>query len=153
MDKQKTIKHLNEFLEGRYMGIRQYEHLIHQASDETLKDFLQRLQAATKQQAARVAMRIQDLGGQASNDVGVAARVQEWMSQLQREPRTVEEILQHAYKGETKYGIRVSHDIVKGELDAASARLIDDILDEDRKHAEQIRERLSKREPAVNGKA
>ncbi len=146
MDRQKTIKHLNEFLEGRYMGIRQYEHLIHQASDESLKDFLQRLQASTKQQAARIAMRIQDLGGEASNDISIAARIQEWMSQLQREPRTAEEILLHAYKGEDKYGIRVSHDIVEGELDAASARLIDDILDEDHRHVEQIRERLAKGE-------
>ncbi|WP_309122633.1 ferritin-like domain-containing protein [Paenibacillus sp.] len=148
MDKAKTIKHLNEFLQGRYMGIRQYEHLIHQASDEALKDFLQHLQASTKDQAARVAKRIQDLGGQAANDVSIAGRVEEWMSQLRREPRTTEEILSQAYKGEHKYGIHVSHDIVEGELDAASAKLIDEILDEDHRHVEQIQERLGKREPA-----
>jgi len=144
MDKQKTIKHLNEFLQGRYMGIHHFEHLIHQASDESLKDFLQKQQAATKDQAAKVAKRIQDLGGEAATDVSAAGKMQEWMSRLQREPRTAEEILRHAFKGEHKYGVHVSHDIVEGELDAESAKLIDAILDEDHRHVEEIRARLEK---------
>ncbi|MCI3923162.1 ferritin-like domain-containing protein [Paenibacillus sp. TRM 82003] len=139
MNNDTTIGALNEFLRGRYMGVHQLEYLIEQAQGhEDAKRLLQDMQAATKAQAARVAKRIQDLGGVAATDVGAMGRVQEWIQQWKSAPRSAEDILRQAFRGEHKYGIHLSHDIVKGDLDTDSAKLIDDILDEDHRHVDRM---------------
>jgi bacterioferritin len=51
--------------------------------------------------------------------------------------------MKKALKGEELYGIQLSHEIVKGDLDPQSDQLIDEILAHDEKHVEKLRKLLN----------
>jgi len=140
---EQVIRTLNEFLRGRYMGIHQYGHLIRNTKDERLKQQLQRYQEHAEIGAKKIAKRIEELGGEPVDGVGLMGKFQEWMQQLKGYPEDTEEILQQAYIGENKYGIHLSHRMVAGELDPESKHLVDDILEEDQKRVNQIKQQLT----------
>lgn len=140
--KDKVIRELNQFLEGRYMGIHAYEHYIANSKDPSLKKTLQELQLATKRQAELIAERIQNLGGQAATDLGIAGKFQELMQTIKGYPDNPEGILHDALLGEHKYAIHKSHQIIEGDLDAESAKLVDTILKQDQKHVTRLKELL-----------
>lgn len=142
MEREQIIQALNDFLRGRYMGIRQYEHLIESAKDERLKKELERYQEHAKIGAKKIAKRIEELGGEPVDGVGVMGTIREWIEQRKGYPAETEEILHQAYVGENKYGIHLSHRIVAGELDPDSKHLVDDILEEDQKRVNQIKRQL-----------
>jgi bacterioferritin len=133
-----VIKELNAFLKGQYMGIHAYEHLIQNLEDPELKKQFQEIQQSHKFHAQQVAERIQNLGGVPVNNEGVKGKIQGFMGQLTA-PHATEEIVQRALMGEDDYGIHLSREIVKGDLDQESQQLIDEILDEDQKHVEFLR--------------
>ena len=142
------IRELNQFLKGRYMGIHQYEHLIGVAKSERVKRELQHIQQETKEQASKVAARIQDLGGMAADDVGFIGQIQEAIKNVKGFPDTDEGILKEALRGESKYAIQKSHEIVAGDLDETSTKLIDDILEQDRRHLDRLTALLNVTVPA-----
>lgn len=141
--KEKVIDELNRFLKGRYMGVHQYEHLIHRAKDLRLKELLQQFQEDAKLGAQRVARRIQELGGQAADGVGVMGEVREWMQRWKDHSDDSADIVRAALTGETRYGIRYSHDMVAGELDEESVKIIDTLLEEDQKRADRLEQWLA----------
>lgn len=140
--KRRVIQELNRFLQGRYMGIHQYEHLIARAEDPELKDLLQQMQQHAKLGAQKIAERIQDLGGVPVDGVGVMGKIREWMQQFQHEPRDPRDILRDALLGENKYGIHYSHEMVADDLDEESARIVDTVLEEDKRRVERLKKRL-----------
>jgi bacterioferritin len=133
-----VIKELNAFLKGQYMGIHAYEHLIQNLEDPELKKQFQEIQQSHKFHAQQVAERIQNLGGVPVNNEGVKGKIQGLMAQLTA-PHSTEDIIERALMGEDDYGIHLSREIVKGDLDQESQQLIDEILDEDQKHVEFLR--------------
>jgi bacterioferritin len=133
----KVIKTLNEFLQGQYMGIHAYEHVIEKMDNVTIKKELQAIQQEHKQHAAQVAERVQNLGGTPVDSEGIIGSVQGYIGKLML-PETVEDLLKTARKGESYYGIEVSEEIVKGDLDKESKRLIKSILDQDRQHVNKL---------------
>ena len=143
-NKQHVIDELNRFLRGRYMGIHQYEQLIRHANDPQLQQLLQTFQAHAKMGTQQVAERIEQLGGKPADGVGVMGEIREWMQKLKGYPERSEDILHDALVGENKYGIHFSHRMVAGELDEESAKLIDTILEEDQKRADQLQRLLEK---------
>ncbi len=76
----------------------------------------------------KVAERIQNLGGKPVDDEGLVGSVQGFLGQF-KIPDTTEEIIKSALEGEDYYGINISEEIVKGDLDPESRKLIEDILD------------------------
>lgn len=138
MDQQQVIAELNRFLRGRYMGLHQYEQLILHAKDEQLKEMLQKFQKHAKLGAKKVADRIKQLGGEPVDGVGILGEIRLWMSKFNGYPTNTADILQDAYTGENKYGIHMSHEMVAGDLDEESTKLIDEILEEDQKRVDQI---------------
>lgn len=141
---QLSIKELNAFLKGRYMGIHQLENLIQNASDPAIKQEMQNLQKTHKNQAMRIAERIQDLGGKPVDGTGIGGTFQEMMSKIKGFPEDSEGMIELAKKAEDFYGIEVSEEIVKGDLDPESQMLIKQILDEDRMAVERLRKLLNK---------
>ncbi|CAM3486813.1 DUF2383 domain-containing protein [Marinicrinis lubricantis] len=139
-DKQHVIKELNKFLRGRYMGVHQYEQLIQHAQNPLLKEKLQQFQEHAKLGAQKVAKRIEQLGGTPTDDVGVMGKIQIWLKSIKGYPEQTDEILHDALVGENKYGIHLSHEMVAGELDEESTKLIDSLLEEDQKRVDQIRQ-------------
>lgn len=141
-NKQRVIDELNVFLKGRYMGIHQYERLIEHAKDSRLKSLLQDFQEQSKLEAQKVARRIQDLGGVPVDGVGMMGELREWMQRLKKQPDQIEEILRDAFIGERKYGVHFSHEMVAGDIDEESVKLIDNILENDQKRADQLQHYL-----------
>ena len=120
------------------MGIQQYEQLIHHAKDQQLKEMLQKFQKHAKLGAQKVADRIKQLGGDPVDGVGILGEIRLWMSKFKGYPTNTADILQDAYIGENKYGIHMSHDMVAGDLDEESTKLVDEILEEDQKRVDQM---------------
>lgn len=141
MNENHVIETLNEFLQGQYMGIHAYEHLIARLEDDQVKQQFQMIQQNHKEHAMRVAERIQNLGGTPVDDEGFIGSIQGFMSQLTL-PESTEDIIESAIKGESDYGIGMSEKIVRGDLDPESYQLIEQIFDEDRKHVEFLRNLL-----------
>ncbi|WP_442596141.1 ferritin-like domain-containing protein [Neobacillus sp. D3-1R] len=136
-NKEVVIKELNAFLKGQYMGIHSYEHLIQKVHDPVMKEEFQKLQQEHKQHAAMVAERIQNLGGTPVDDEGPIGSIQNYFSQFMI-PDDTEGLVKTALKGEDYYGIQVSEEIVKGDLDDESKQLIETILDKDRQHVQLL---------------
>ncbi|MFV2047573.1 ferritin-like domain-containing protein [Metabacillus sp. YM-086] len=141
MKEENVIDTLNEFLKGQYMGIRSYEHFIEKLDDGLIKKQFQTMQQEHKQHALQVAERIQNLGGTPVSSEGVVGSVQGFISQFQI-PDTTEGIIESAKKGESYYGIGMSEEIVRGDLDQESRQLIEKILDKDRQHVQILNELL-----------
>lgn len=128
-----VVKTLNNFLKGQYMGIHAYEHHIQKLKDPYLKNEFQRIQQDHKNHALKVAERIQNLGGTPVDDEGLIGSVQGFMGQFMI-PDNSAGIIESVLKGEDYYGIQISEEIVKGDLEPESRQLIEEILDKDREH-------------------
>ncbi|KAB2336154.1 ferritin-like domain-containing protein [Cytobacillus depressus] len=135
MIEKDVVKTLNQFLKGQYMGIHAYEHHIQKLTDPKMKREFQRIQQDHKNHALKVAERIQNLGGVPVDDEGLIGSVQGYFGQFMI-PDTTVGIIESSLKGEGYYGIQVSEEIVKGDLDPESRQLIEEILDKDREHVQ-----------------
>lgn len=133
MENETVIKELNAFLKGQYMGIRAYEHLIERLEDQEVKKIFQSFQQDHRLNIAIVAERIQELGGIPENNEGLTGKIQGLMSEMMM-PKDTEGIIKLALKGEDVYGIQLSEEIVKGDLDPESRKMVESILDTDRRH-------------------
>lgn len=138
MEQEVTIKELNAFLKGRYMGIHTYEHLIHNAKDAEVKITLQRIQQNHKQHANTVAERIQNLGGIPARDAGFISSVQELFSDIKGYPESNDDIIKTAIKNEEDLATGISEEM-KGDLDQESKVIIHHIINEDSKHTETLK--------------
>ncbi|MNP85536.1 hypothetical protein D3C76_1853180 [compost metagenome] len=65
----------------------------------------------------------------------------EFMNLFQKDSSQSQFILRDALRGEDK-GIVMSEQLVRGELDQESRQLVEDILDHDRKHLDQLNKYL-----------
>lgn len=137
MDKNTVIKELNEYLKGEYMGIHAYEHYIQHTHDQNMKTSFQQIQQDHKQHAAKIAERIQNLGGKAAEDNGFMGSLRESMMMIKGFPDTTDEILKEVINGQ-QLGIRATENIVRGDLDPESLQMVKSNLDEDRSHIDQL---------------
>ncbi|GGH18752.1 DUF2383 domain-containing protein [Paenibacillus segetis] len=137
MDNSDVVKELNAFLEGNYMAVLSYERYIQHVADQDIKKVLQDIQKDHKYHAIRVAERIQNLGGVPADDAGIQGSMVEFMNRFKKATDDPNFILQDAIKGEDK-GIQMSEQLVRGDLDPESQKLVKDILNEDRQHLDQL---------------
>lgn len=137
MSNDDIVKELNAYLKGEYMGIHAYEHYIQQVTDPSVKKELQRIQQEHKLHAAKLAERIQNLGGKAVEDNGVMLSIREGMLNLKGFPDDINEILQDAIKGQEK-GMLMAEEIVRGDIDEESRQIVEENLDEDREHLNRL---------------
>ncbi len=137
-NKDIVIEELNTLLRGTYMGIRAFEHHIQKLDDPELKQKFQTMQQETKQNAQRIAERIQNLNGVPADNEGISGRLHSSMHKMMLSNDT-EEIMQDALNGLEKYGVEYSEELVKGDLDPESRKIAEDVIDTSRRHAEQLR--------------
>lgn len=128
-----VIKELNTFLEGHYMAIHGYEKYIQHVKDPDVKSELQKIQQDHKNHAAQVEERIQNLGGLPSDGAGMKGMMAEMMNKMKGSSDDTQFIIKDASESEDK-GIKMAEEAVKGDLDPESRKLIESILDKDRKH-------------------
>jgi len=139
MKDKDVIETLNEFLKGKYMGIHAYEQYIEKVKDLHLKEVFQQIQINHKQHAIEVAKRIQDLGGIPVDDEGligsVTGTVVQWMI-----PDKPEDLIDYAREKEDHYAVHVGARVVEDQLDAESLGLIKRMIEEDKKHVDQLQQ-------------
>ncbi len=133
-----AVRELNKFLKGIYMGIHSYENLIQNEQNPNIKQELQRMQQDHKNNAAKVAERIQNLGGTPVTDEGIIGSAQNFISGLTT-PTETDSILRDALKGEEYYAMEVSRKEIVGDIDEESKQLIDDILEKEKEHVNTLR--------------
>lgn len=133
-----VVEELNTLLRGCYMGIRAFEHHIQNLDDPALKQRFQTMQQETKQNAQKIAERIQNLNGVPADNEGLSGRIHSSMHKmmLSNDP---EGIMEDAIKGLDKYGVEYSEELVKGDLDPESKKIAEEVINSSRRHAEEIK--------------
>ncbi|MGM0903703.1 MAG: DUF2383 domain-containing protein [Bacillota bacterium] len=135
------IEELNTLLRGTYMGIRSLEHYIQKTDNQELKHSFQAMQQTSKLNAQRLAERIQNLGGVPADDEGFSGSIHSFMHKVMT-PDNTTDIIEDALHGVDNYGVKYSEELVKGDLDVDSRQLVKEVIDTNRKHAEQLRQLL-----------
>ena len=137
MKRDLVIEELNTLLRGHYMGIRSFEHYIQKLEDEELRTRFQHMQQEVKHNAAKVAERIQNLGGVPADDEGFTGSLHSFMGKMML-PDSTDGIIENAIMGEDRYGVQYSEELVKGDLDPESKKIVEEVLDVNRRHVEQL---------------
>lgn len=141
MNNETVVEELNTLLRGTYMGIRSYEHYIQKIHDAGMKKQFQSMQQEIKQSAQTIAERIQNLDGVPADDEGLTGSMHAFMHKVML-PDDTRKIIEDAIKGNDNYGVRYAEEVVKGDLDPESKRLVEGVIDTNRKHVEQLRNML-----------
>lgn len=136
MDK-KVVRELNAYLKGEYMAVKAYEHFIEKMKDPSMKGELQKIQKDHKQHIAKVASRISNLGGEPVKSAGFIGTMSDMKNLFKRSGNNTESIMRDASLGEYR-GIQMAEEVVKGDLDDESLKLIKGILEEDRSHVGRL---------------
>ena len=142
MTNETIIEELNTLLRGTYMGIHSLEHYIQKVDDDKLKKNFQSMQKEIKQNAQKLAERIQNLGGVPADSEGVTGSIHSFMHKMMFQ-NDQEEILKDARKGMDRYGVEFSEELVKSDLDPVSKRIAKEVIDTSRRHAEKLRQLLN----------
>ena len=133
---------MNKFLKGIYMGIHQFEHFINKLQGSSLKHSFMSIQKDFKHHAILISERIQNLGGTPVSNEGIIGKAAADISGIFEHLHTEQEIIKHAIKGENLYGIKMSEDLVRDQLDKDSLQLVHKILEKDREHVDYLKSLL-----------
>lgn len=120
------------------MAVDAYERFIQEVDGEDVKHELRQIQQDHKRHAGDLAERIRSLGGKPEYDTGFAGFIADAKAAVDgMDRRGTTEILKKAYDGEDK-GIAKAEEIVKGDLDEESMRLVKGILSDDHDHLRKM---------------
>ncbi|WP_156289499.1 DUF2383 domain-containing protein [Oceanobacillus salinisoli] len=136
-----VIEELNTLLRGTYMGVRGFEHYISELDNTELRENFQTIQQELKQNASKIAERIQNLEGTPVDSEGISGSMQSYMHKVML-PHDTMKIIEDALEGLDKYGVQYSEEIVKGDLDATSQQIVEEVLNTNRRNAEKLRQLL-----------
>ncbi len=142
MDKNKeTIKVLNELLQGEYMAVESFNNFISRVEDDRIKIGLQDVQKQHRENIDILANYIQNIGGQADENLGMKGKMAELKLNLDLIKSNDEDIIKEAIEGETN-GIEMTEKILRGNLDDKSRDLTGEILANDRKSIDKLKSLL-----------
>ncbi|MFP7296652.1 ferritin-like domain-containing protein [Neobacillus niacini] len=141
MSNEVIIEELNTLLRGTYMGIRSFEHYIQRVEDTQLKTIFQSMQQDVKQNAQKLAERIQNLGGVPADSEGFSGSMHSFMHNAML-PDDTSEIIEDALKGLDHYGVQYSEELVRGDLDPKSRQLAEEVIDTSRRQIDELRHYL-----------
>ncbi|WML39561.1 DUF2383 domain-containing protein [Neobacillus sp. OS1-2] len=136
-----VVEELNTLLRGTYMGIHAFEHHIQRLDDEQVKQKFQSMQQQAKQNAQKLAERIQNLNGVPADSEGVSGKMHSLMHKVMLTNDT-RDIMKDALKGVEQYGVEYSEELVRGDLDPESRKIVEEVIDTSRMQAEMLRNLL-----------
>lgn len=141
-----VVNELNTVLKGEHMAIESYDRFIHAVEDDFVKEEFSKILDDHKRHVKLLEDRIKDLGGEPKEDLGIAgimANVKMAMKNLGSKKPV--DVVKQAYDGEDK-GIAMVEEIIKGDLDDESAKLMHDILSKEHDHLVQMNRIIEKLE-------
>ncbi len=125
-----NIKNLNSILEGEYMAINSFDSVIEHANDEDIKDELQKIQQVHRQHVWQIATRIQDLGGNPRDGIGIEGVIAETISNIKHIGATdTTAYLKEALQGESM-GVKIVNELLSSSTDPSSTHLLKTISSE-----------------------
>ncbi len=127
-----VIEELNTILRGTYMGIRAFEHHIQKLEDPQLMQRFQTMQKEAKQNAQKLAERIQNLNGVPADSEGATGKMHGYMHKVML-PDDTEKIMEDTFIGLEQYGVEYSEELVKGDLDPESRKRAEEVIDTSRR--------------------
>ena len=131
-DKSKTIKALNELLQGEYMAVESFNNFISRIEDEKIKREVQGIQQQHRSNIEKLAVYIQNMGGQPDENLGFKGKMGDLKVNMDLGFKTDDaEIIKKAIEGETR-GVNMAEKILRGNLDDESRDLVGQILQKDR---------------------
>lgn len=131
-DKSKTIKALNELLQGEYMAVESFNSFISRIEDEKIKREVQGIQQQHRSNIEKLAVYIQNMGGQPDENLGFKGKMGDLKVNMDLGFKTDDaEIIKKAIEGETR-GVNMAEKILRGNLDDESRDLVGEILQKDR---------------------
>ncbi|PKR86556.1 DUF2383 domain-containing protein [Heyndrickxia camelliae] len=141
MTNEIIVEELNTILRGTYMGIRAFEHYIQELDKTDLKQNFQTMQQDLKQNASKLAKRIQDLGGVPADSEGISGSIHSFMHKVKL-PHDKNKIIEDAIEGIDNYGVHYSEELVKGDLDETSKQIVEDVINTNRRHVGKLKQLL-----------
>lgn len=134
MNNNKSINTLNQLLQGEQMGVDSFNVIIDKIESQDIKNSFQQMQEDYRTHSTQLAKRIQDLGGQPNEKLGLKGVMADAMLNINLSVNDDDmHVLNKAIEGVGK-GVSMSEEIAKGDLDPQSTTLVKKILAEDRKH-------------------
>ncbi|MGI6712146.1 MAG: DUF2383 domain-containing protein [Bacillota bacterium] len=142
MPNTKTIGSLNQLLQGEYMAVESFNNFIFKLEDENVKQAFKEVQKQHRGNIDKLAGYIQDIGGKPKENLGMKGKMGEMKLNMDLGSRTdTTEIIEKAIEGETK-GVNMAEKVLRGDLDKRSRDITGEILHEDRKSIEKIKNLL-----------
>ena len=141
-----VVNELNAILKGEYMAIESYDKFIHATEDDNVRQEFHKILDNHKKHASLLENRIKELGGEPNENLGFAGI----MANLKIAMKTMGDksaidIVKQAYDGEDK-GIAMAEEIIEGDLDDESAKLMNDILTKEYDHLKSMNNMLAELE-------
>jgi bacterioferritin len=133
MDNDSVINELNTILRGEQMAVESYELFISNADDEKIRRLFEQFREDHREHADLLTERIHGLGAVPGKGTGIPGMFSQIKLEFETRKKDSEEILKRACFGEDK-GVKMTEEIVKGDLDPESAELVGRILSKDREH-------------------
>lgn len=131
-ENHKTIKALNELLQGEYMAVESFNNFISRVKDEKIKNEFQGIQQQHRSNIEKLATYIQNLGGQPDENLGMKGKMGDLKVNMDLGFKTDDaEIVKKAIEGETK-GVNMAEKVLRGNLDDKSRDVVGEILQKDR---------------------
>lgn len=134
-----SVKTLNKFLQGQFMGIHSYEHFIRNLEDMSLKQPFTDILTDHTKNAQLISERISKLGGEPVDSEGLIGKTESFIGNIIVPDKGDEVIIKHAIKGENLYGIKMSEQLVRDKLDDESMNLVHQVLNNDREHVDFLK--------------
>jgi len=142
MPDTRTIESLNRLLQGEYMDVQSFNNFISKLEDENVKQTFKEIQKQHRENIDKLASYIQDMGGEPDENLGMKGKMGEIKLNIDLGPEAdTTEIIEKAIEGET-LGVNMAEKVLRGELDEKSRDIAGEILHQDRKSIEKIKNLL-----------
>lgn len=140
MDKDvKSIKSLNQLLQGEYMAVDAFNVFISKVEEEKVKKTFQQVQDNHRNNIKTLAKFIQDMGGQPDENIGLKGNMADMKINIELGSKAdTSRVVKKAIEGETQ-GINMAEKVLRGNLEDKSRDIAGEILHKDRSALDKLR--------------
>ncbi len=135
----RTVEVLNNLLQGENMAVDSLNTFINKVGDENIKRTLQEVQSQHRENMSVLAKRIQDLGYEPREKLGLKGAMADLMINMDLIGEGGIAILNKVIEGENKGISRMADEISRSNLDSESKKIANQVLEEDRSSLAKMR--------------
>ena len=141
-----AVNELNAILKGEHMAIESYDKYIHAVEDDYVRNEFHKILDDHKMHANLLENRIKELGGEPKEKLGLVGIMANAKIAVQTMgDKKAIDLVKQAYDGEDK-GIAMVEEIIKGDLDEKSSKLMNDILSKEHDHLRNMNNMIAELE-------